>query len=341
MSPVTPPTPESSLVRRAAALRALREHLWAKGFIEVDTPQLVPGPGLEPHIDPLSVDVRLSLHGVDAQRRYLITSPELALKRVVSQGQDKVFQLGHVWRDGEVTARHSPEFTLLEWYRGPGTLDEIMADTVDLVGAVAAVVDNASDVDLGAAPDVVSVKDAFAAHGIDLDAAIDDDVAGRGAAAFAAAAVAAGVAMVGDGHAFDDVFFAVMDQLVEPALSPSRLSFLTRWPASMAVLARVCDDDARYAQRFECYAQSHGRCLELCNAFDELRDPIEQRRRFEDDNATRRRLGKPELPLDEAFLSALPGLPEPTAGNALGVDRLLMLLMNTDNIADVMTLPFR
>ncbi len=338
--PTSPPA-FRPLRARAAALRALREGLWVRGFIEVDTPQLVPGPGLEPHIDPLNVDVRLSLHAAVAVRRYLITSPELALKRVVAQGHSRVFQLGHVWRDGEQTTRHSPEFTLLEWYRGPGSLDDMVADTVDLVRAVAAVVGNASDVDVCADPDVVTVFDAFAAHGIDLDAAIDDDVAGRGAAAFVAAAVAAGVALVGDGHAFDDVFFAVMDQLVEPSLSKTRLSIVERWPASMAVLARHCDDDRRYARRFECYAHSRGRCLELCNAFDELRDPVEQRRRFEDDNATRRRLGKPALPLDEAFLSALPSLPDPTAGNALGVDRLLMLLMNTPDIADVMTLPFR
>ena len=116
---------------------------------------------------------------------------------------------------------------------------------------------------------------------------------------------------------------------------------LERWPASMAVLARVCDDDARYAQRFECYAQSRGRCLELCNAFDELRDPVEQRRRFEADNALRLRLGKRALPLDEDFLAALPQLPAPTAGNALGVDRVLMLLMNAADIGDVLALPFR
>jgi lysyl-tRNA synthetase class 2 len=326
---------------RAAALRALREHLWADGFLEVDTPQLVPGPGLEPHIDPLGVDVHLSLHGAQdggpPERRYLITSPELALKRVVAQGNPKVFQLSHVWRDGERTPRHSPEFTLLEWYRGPGTLTDMQADTTALVGVVADVVGNASAVDVAAAPAVVSVKDAFAAVGIDLDAAID----AADSAAFVAAAIAAGAVLVGDGHAFDDVFFAVMDQLIEPAMATDRLTFLVRWPASMAVLARVCDDDPRYANRFECYAHSQGRSLELCNAFDELRDPIEQRRRFQDDNRLRRKLGKSELPLDEDFLAALPWLPAPTAGNALGVDRLLMLLLNAKDIDDVLALPFR
>jgi lysyl-tRNA synthetase class 2 len=328
--------------RRSAALRALRDTLYDRGFVEADTTLLVPGPGLEPHIDPLAVDVRTDLHGGDAARLWLITSPELALKRVVAAGTPRVFQLGHVFRDGELTRRHSPEFTMLEWYRGPGTLDDILDDTLALVRAVAAVVGDASGLDLRGPPERLTVAEAFSRHaGVDLSAAIDETAAGDDHA-LARRAVAAGVALVGARTmAFDDAFFAVMDTRVEPAIGHARLCVLERWPASMAILARRCDDDPRYAGRFEIYGRGRAGCLELCNAFDELRDPVEQRRRFEDDNAVRRRLGKPALPLDEDFLAALPGLPMPTAGNALGVDRLLMLLAGADVIDDVVSLPFR
>jgi lysyl-tRNA synthetase class 2 len=333
--------------RRGAALRALRETLWARGFVETDTPQLVPGPGLEPHIDPLAVDVRTALVGGEAARLWLITSPELALKRVVAGGVPRVFQLGHVFRDGERTRRHVPEFTLLEWYRGPGTLDDILDDTLALIRATAAVVGNASGLDLDAAPERLSLAEAFARFaGVDLAAAIDETAAGD-PGALARRAVNAGVALVGaDTMGFDDAFFAVMDQVIEPGIGHGRLCVLERWPATMAVLARRCDDDPRFARRFELYGQhtlanGTGGCLELCNAFDELRDPVEQRARFEDDNTARVRLGKPVLPLDEDFLAALPSLPAPTAGNALGVDRVLMLLLGAAAIDEVLAQPFR
>lgn len=342
-----PSTPMSIVPRRGAALRALRETLWARGFVETDTPQLVPGPGLEPHIDPLTVDVRTDLIGTAAARLWLITSPELALKRVVASGVARVFQLGHVFRDGERTRRHVPEFTLLEWYRGPGSLDDILDDTLALIRAVAAVVGNSSGLDLDAPPERLTLATAFARYAsIDLTAAIDETAAGD-EGALARRAVAAGIALVGaDTMGFDDAFFAVMDQVIEPAIGHARLCVLERWPASMAVLARRCDDDPRYAWRFELYGQhapagGAGGCLELCNAFDELRDPVEQRARFADDNAARARLGKPVLPIDEDFLAALPSLPSPTAGNALGVDRVLMLLLGASTIDEVLAQPFR
>jgi len=332
------------IARRGAALRALRETLWSWGFVEADTPQLVPGPGLEPHIAPLTVPVRTSLDERQAAvPRYLITSPELALKRTVAAGVGRVFQLGHVFRDGERTRRHAPEFTLLEWYRGPGTLAEIVDDTMGLARAVARAVSEHSDMPVALDLDVparITVCDAFAQAGIDLSAAIDETDDGD-AGALPRRAKAAGVELVGAELSFDDAFFAVMDQRVEPSLPHDKLVVVERWPARMAVLARRCDDDARYASRLEMYAHapSHG-CLELCNAFDELRDPVEQRARFVADNAERARLNKPVLPLDEDFLAALPSLPEPTAGNALGVDRLLMLLCGGD-LDDVVALPFR
>ena len=334
------PGARQRIERRDLALRAARAFFHERGFVEADTPQLVPAPGTEPHIDPLSTPVRLTMtpstppSATDAAVRWLITSPELALKRVVAAGVPRVFQIVHVFRDGERGRRHAPEFTMLEWYRGPGTLAEIIDDTVGVIRAVAAVIGNASGVDVDAAPDALTLTEAFARFAaVDLPAALSEMRAGD------ALALPRRVQETGEmlrpGADFDDAFFQVMGNKVEPAIGNERLAFLSQWPAQMAVLARL-DDDPRFARRFEAYARG----LELCNAFDELTDPVEQRARFVDDNAVRAALGKPAVPLDEDFLAALGQLP-PSAGNALGFDRLLMLLAGADDIDDVTALPWR
>jgi lysyl-tRNA synthetase class 2 len=341
--PTAPSLGPWSIARRVAlrhaAFVAVRAFFQARGFVEADTAQLVTGPGLEPHIDPLEVAVRTDLLLPTTSPRWLITSPELALKRVVAAGVPRVFQLVHVFRDGEKTVRHSPEFTMLEWYRGPGTLNEVLEDTLGVVQAVATAVGNASAVDVDAEVERLSCAEAFARAGIDLSAAIDETAAGD------RTALARRVRATGDflpgAPDFDDAFFHVMAHKVEPALRRDRLAVVERWPASMAVLARLEDDDLRYARRFEVYAHGRPGCLELCNAFDELTDAHEQRARFDHDNTTRARLKKPVLPLDEDFLAALPHLPRPSAGNALGFDRLLMLLTHAAAIDDVLALPWR
>ncbi|MDP2345081.1 MAG: EF-P lysine aminoacylase EpmA [Deltaproteobacteria bacterium] len=328
--------PRARLQRRDRALRAARAFFHERDFIEADTPQLVPAPGTEPHIDALPVSVRLSMTTTTTTAsRFLITSPELALKRVIAAGVPRVFQIVHVFRDGERGRRHIPEFTMLEWYRGPGTLADVVDDTLGLIGAVANAIGNQSGVDVAAAPESFTVAEAFLRFAkVDLGAALDEMRAGD-ALALPRRVQATGE-MLRPGADFDDAFFQVMGNHVEPAIGNDRLAFLHRWPAQMAVLARL-DDDPRYARRFEAYARG----LELCNAFDELTDADEQRARFVADNATRRALGKPEVPLDEDFLQALPDMPSPSAGNALGFDRLLMLLAGADDIDDVTALPFR
>ncbi len=321
---------------RDQALRAARAFFHQWGFVEADTPQLVPAPGTEPHIDPLSVPVHRGMTtSSPLERRFLITSPELALKRVVAAGVPRVFQLVHVFRDGERGRRHLPEFTLLEWYRGPGTLAEILDDTVGVIRAVAAAIGNQSPIDVDAAVESLSVNEAFARFAqVDLGAALDEMRAGDALAL--PRRVQASGEMLRPGADFDDAFFQVMGAKVEPAIGQDRIAVVSQWPAQMAVLARL-DDDDRFARRFEAYACG----LELCNAFDELQNADEQRARFVADNATRRALGKEEVPLDEEFLRVLPQLPAPTAGNALGFDRLLMLLTGADDIDDVTALPWR
>lgn len=328
------------LRRRHQALWALRTHLVGQGFWELDTPQLVPGPGLEPHIDPLAVPVRVGFDG-PASQRWLITSPELALKRCLALGATRVFQLGHVFRDGERGARHSPEFTLLEHYRAPGSLADIARDVEEMAEVAAGALEVAAPRRPYAR---ATVAELFARHaGIDLRALLVARQLGD-SDALVRAARASG-AQLRPAASFEDAFAGVMDQLVEPALSRDRPVVVSRWPSPLAVLARRCDDDPLFAERFEIYAFPAGaappaRPLELCNAFDELTDDVEQRARFLEDNAGRAALGKPALPLDEAFLAALPALPR-CAGCALGVDRLLMVLLGAAHIDEVVALPWR
>lgn len=321
--------------RRATAFRAIRTFFEQQGFLEVDTPMLVPGPGLEPHIDPLAVTVRLDFDD-RGQTRWLHTSPELALKRALATGIPQLYQMGRVFRDGERTKRHLPEFTMLEWYRAPGTLDELQADLAGLFDAVCvAAGTTAGAVGLGGPFEVKSVAELFEAHaGIDLDDALTRMKCGEPGALVRD--VCAAGHMLRQGADFEDAFVHIMASCIEPNIGQTRPTVVTRWPAQMAVLARTCVDDPRYAERFEIYAQN----LELANAFDELTDPVEQRTRFEADNAQRAAMGKPALPLDEAFLADLGALPR-SAGIALGVDRLLMIAFGATTIDDVEGIAWR
>ena len=314
------------IVRRHEALAALRRFFAARDFVEVDTPILVPGPGLEPHIDPLAVRVRASMEG-EAETRWLITSPELALKRVLALGVPCVLQLCHVFRDGERTARHLPEFMLLEWYRAGAVLDDLVTDCEGLFDAVGLRVPRPYT--------RTSVAALWTEHaGIDLRAALvqmadgDTDALPR--------VVRAAGHHLRPAADFEDAFFHVMTEVIEPRIGRERPVVVSRWPRQMAVLARLCSDDPLFAERFEIYAGG----LELANAFLELTDPIEQRARFVDDNTARARLGKPVLPLDEEFLAALAHMPS-AAGIAVGVDRLLMLCFGASSIDDVTALPWR
>jgi lysyl-tRNA synthetase class 2 len=326
------------LTLRATALRAARAFFDTRGFLECETPMLVPGPGLEPHIDPLAVDVVTHIGG-ERSRRWLHTSPELALKRVVAAGAPLVYQLARVFRDGERTSRHLPEFTMLEWYRAHATLDVLISDCMALATALADAlhshVSEETRAVLGRPIVRASVHDLFMTHaGIDLREALVDMQAGN-AHALPERARTQGMHLRPNAD-FEDAFFDVMAKCVEPAIGNGEFCVVERWPARMAVLARRCDDDALFAERFEIYVNG----LELCNAFDELTDPVEQRARFIDDNRVRCGLGKAELPLDEDFLSALSSMPR-TSGIALGFDRLLMWLTGQTHIDDVMVLPWR
>jgi lysyl-tRNA synthetase class 2 len=241
------------------------------------------------------------------------------MKKLLGCGYERIYALGKVWRAGEITERHNVEFTLLEWYRAGFGAGELMDETEALVRAA---------VPADKVPDTPfrrwRVADAFrACAGIDFDALAIDD-----AAAFAEAARTAGV-RVPDTEPWDDIFNRVHLELLEPHLQGA--VFLYDYPLEQAVLARRSPSAPRYAERFELFVDG----LELCNGFAELTDPVEQRARFVAEQAARRALGKPAYPLDEDFLTALATMPE-SAGNALGIDRLVMLALGAATIGEVM-----
>jgi len=304
---------ERILKLRSQTFKTLRSFFDERDFLEADTPQLITANAVERHIDPLVVQA--------GQARQLITSPELAMKRLMSKGAKRLYQLGHVFRAGEHTKRHRIEFTLLEWYRADADLKALIDDLQSLFLRFG----------LPSRFAVRTVKEAFeSVLDLDLDAILDDDPT-----AFVPRLKARKQKGQKGGFDFrpeadfEDAFFECM-HAIEKSLENAPPTILIRWPKAFAALAKSCSDDDRYAERFELYFRG----LELANAFDELTDPIEQRARFEEDNQQRLLLGKKALPIDEEFIEALSKMPR-TSGIALGVDRLMMVLTQTSDIAAV------
>ncbi|MBI5479659.1 MAG: EF-P lysine aminoacylase GenX [Deltaproteobacteria bacterium] len=313
----------AGLGARARALRAIRDFFAARGFLEVETPLRVRAPGLEVH-----------LVAEPSGKRWLITSPEYQMKRLLVGGCERIYQLCKCFRRDEAGSRHSPEFTMLEWYRAFAGYEAIAVDTEELCAAVARAVRGATTLTYGGvtcdlAPpwERLTVVEAMRRHA-GLEAPGD-----LPAAELRRRALAAGFGPIAEDAPWDDVFFQVFVQAVEPWLGRSgRPTILLEWPAPLCALARYKPGDPTIALRFEAYACG----LELCNAFDELCDAAEQRRRLEGDLATRRARGKEIYPLDVRFLTALKeGMP-PAAGIALGVDRLIMLCTGAADIRDVL-----
>ncbi len=313
------------LRRRAMLARAVRCFFEARGAIEVETPYAVATPGEEVHLRPFATEHILP----DGGRRplFLHTSPEFAMKRLVAATGLAMFQFARVWRNGEGGALHAAEFTLLEWYRPGADLRALMDETEALLRATLPPVVSwgGATIRLDRPFERLTMQEAFARHvGVDL-LATGDDV---DRLAHASATVRRA------GETWEDLFFRLLLSHVEPHIGRDVPTFLTHWPLSQAALARRDPADPRAALRFEVYACG----LELANAFEELTDPSEQRRRFLADRARRGRLD-PDLrwPLDEKLLTALESLP-PCSGIALGFDRLVMLATGAPRLADILWL---
>jgi len=318
------------LRRRSLLTAAARAFFDARGFMEVETPYAVRAPGEEVHLRPFATR-RVRADGAH-EPLWLHTSPEFAMKRLLVAGAGPIFQLARVWRNGEGSDLHAHEFTMLEWYRpsvsSPGAdMDALIAETAALLGAVLPprVACRGVATDL-ATCERLTVAEAFARHaGVDvLDTEGD-----------AAALARAASTRLRDGESWEDLFFRLLLERVEPCLGREHPTFLTHWPASQAALARRDPADPRVALRFELFVCG----MELANAFVELTDPAEQRERFQADRARRHALYGADWPLDEDFLAALDhGMP-PCAGIALGFDRLAMIAAGADRIDQVLWLP--
>ena len=307
-----------ALRRRALVAQGVRAFFAGRGYLEVETDYAVPTPGEEVHLRPFRTE-RVSPYG-ERQSLWLHTSPEFAMKKLLASGSGPIFQLARVWRNEEGSDRHAPEFTMLEWYRPGASMAGLMDETEALLRATLPPVVQCRGItcDLSAF-ERLTVAEAFARHvGADVLATSGDA---------AALAGQAGV-VLREGEGWEDLFFRLMLERVEPHLGQARPTFLTHWPAAQAALARRDPADPRVAERFELYVCG----LELANAFVELTDPVEQRARFEEDRARRHALyGGPDWPMDEDLLALLADMP-PCAGIALGFDRLAMLAAGVDEI---------
>jgi elongation factor P--(R)-beta-lysine ligase len=324
------------LITRSRIAAALRAWFAARGFVEIEAGILQVSPGNEAHLHAFATD--LVTPALGRERLHLHTSPEFAAKKLLAAGERRVFELARVFRNRERGALHHPEFTLLEWYRADEPYTAVMDDCAAIL-AVAARVAGATQVsfrgrtaDPFAAPERVSVADAFARFaGIDLLATLDGREGNRDALARAAAA--AGVRHAQDDD-WSDIFSRVLVERIEPNLGIGRATILDQYPLVEAALARPARADPRVAERFELYVCG----VELANAFGELTDAAEQRRRFEHEMAEKQRRYGERYPLDEDFLAALAHMP-PACGSALGFDRLVMLVTGASRVDQVIWTP--
>lgn len=328
-----------NLLRRAALLAALRGFFSARDFVEVETPALQVSPGLEPHLQAFAT--RLERPDGSQRPLYLHTSPEFAMKKLLVAGEPRLFQLAQVFRNGERAASHHPAFLMLEWYRAAADYRVLMDDTEALLHALAAALGESRLRHHGRVCDIaspwqrLSVQQACRDYaGIDLDDCIGADPWRPDLDRMRAACTRQGL-RVDDGDSWDDLYFRLALERIEPRLGEGAPTILYDYPIHMAALSRPKPDNPRLAERFELYACG----MELANAFSELTDADEQLRRFQADMALKKQLYGHDYPIDMDFIAALRhGLPD-CSGIALGVDRLVMLFCDAARIEEVLWLP--
>ncbi len=289
---------KENLIVRARIIQAIRSFFIDHDYIEIETPIRIPAPAPESHID-----------AVESGDWFLQTSPELCMKMLLAAGFGRIFQICKCFRQAERGRWHLPEMTMLEWYRINSSYLDLMHECEILIDHIARQINlkntltyQGAEIDLTPPWSRISVAEAFKSFtSMSMEVALEND-------------------------RFDEI----MVEAIEPNLRQSRPVFLYDYPASHGALARIKPQNGRYAERFELYIGG----LEICNAFSELTDAVEQRRRFESERKHRKDLGKSVYPIPEKFLSTLGDLPE-SAGNALGIDRLVMLFADTHKIDEV------
>ena len=318
--PWAPSATHEALRLRARVNACIRAFFAERGVLEVETPVMSRAGNTDPNIASFDVEFSGRTDGAP-RRRWLRTSPEFPLKRLLASGIGDCYELGRVFRDGEAGGRHNPEFTMLEWYRVG--IDHVLLarEVAELVGRCLALVGRGASVR----------ETTYAAL---FRESLGVDVHGDGIERLSAAL--GDIRIDPDGLERDDWLDLLMTHRIQPSLAPDAMTVVHDYPASQCALARIRDGDPPLAERFELYLGP----LELANGYHELADAAEQRARFERDAQVRRRRGANAVPMDEALLDALSqGLPG-CAGVALGVDRLLMAMLGTPRIADVLAFDF-
>ena len=289
---------KENLQQRARVLRGIRQFFIGKGYLEVETPHRIPTPAPESHIEAIPSDTW-----------FLHTSPELCMKRLMAAGYRKIFQICRCWRERERGSLHLPEFTLLEWYQTGGDYRSLMEECEELIRSVARaiglgqkIIFRGREIDLSEPWERISVKEAF--H--DYTQTFVTEALER------------------------NLFDEIMVQDIEPNLGVEKPTFIYDYPAERGALARLKKEDPTVAERFELYIGG----LELANGFSELVDSKEQRKRFHAENKNRQSLGKRIYSMPDKFLAELDDMP-PSAGIALGVDRLVMVFLDSETIDEV------
>lgn len=336
---------KEKFILRAKILSLIRDFFYQEGFLEVETPSLVRLPGMEPHLDPMRVDL---LDGAGKKiKGYLITSPEYAMKKLLVAGFSKIFQICKSFRGGEMADNlHNPEFTILEWYRARADYHDIMRDVENLTVYIAynlyrkararlkikneklKIIYQGQTINLTPPWPRLTVREVFQKYAnVELDRVLNR-------ASIAKVAKMKGYKVSADDR-FDDIFFKIFLSEIEPKLGKGRPIILMDWPAQMAALSKKKNNDPRYSERFEVYIAG----LELGNAFSELTDWREQKKRLVAEKKLRKKLGKDVYDIDGDFIEALKvGMP-PSAGIAMGVDRIVMLFTNAKSIEEVLFFP--
>lgn len=325
------------LLARNAIAADIRAWFSQHDFVEVDTAILQVSPGNEAHLSAFSTEAIAT--GGERRPLHLHTSPEFSCKKLLAAGERRIFSFGKVFRNRERGALHSPEFTMVEWYRVGEPYETLMDDCAAFLALAAARTGTARfsfrgrEADPFAAPERLTVSDAFARHaGIDLMASIRPD-GSTDRDALHAAVSAAGIRTAPD-DTWADLFSRVMVEKIEPNLGIGAATVLCEYPTAEAALARPTAHDPRVAERFELYCCG----VELANGFGELTDAAEQRRRFEAEMDEKQRVYGERYPLDEHFLAALALMPD-ASGVALGFDRLVLLATGARHIDDIIWTP--
>jgi lysyl-tRNA synthetase class 2 len=349
---------KDTFIKRAQIFDLMREWFRKQGFLDVETPLMLKYPGMEPHLNLFS-STFVSEDGKFSDKRFLHTSPEYAMKKLLGAGFEKIFQITKVFRNGELgnadflgctggnasgdvnycveplgenTSRHNPEFTMVEWYQANADYTHIMDDCENMIKFI---VQEMGEVVPGDVQKLVegdwerlTIREAFKRYAdMDLDALKDveklrEKVKEKGYE-------------MSTEYTWDDLFFLVLLNEIEPELGKEKVQFLIDYPATQAALACKKQDDPFWAERFELYIKG----IELCNAFTELVDPVEQRERLIEEKELRDSMGKEPYGIDETFIEALETMP-PSGGNALGIDRLVMVLLGKKSIEEVLLFPW-